>query len=212
MPTALTERQNEALEFVRRYHREHRKPPTLREIGVALGIRSPNGVSKLLRALEAKGYLGRDPHVARGLVLRDEDAHALGDGVPTVMIVSRTSSAQPERLRSRPNGVLALDPSWFDGADPDACILARAGDDGMNPDGIRKGDLLLIEEVDAGVLDNGTLTAFLVGEELKVRRFHHANGRHHLRPADRRYTEEVFAPGDARCHVVGRVLALMRKV
>ncbi len=213
MPASLTERQNEAFEFVRRYVREHRKPPTLGEIGAALGIRSNNAVTKLVRALETKGYLGRDPHVARGIKLHEtEDPFALGEGVPQLPIVSRTTSAQPEKLRSRPVGFLSADAFWLGGADPDACVFARAGDDGMNPDGIRKGDVVLVEEQDASALPAGTLAAVLVGDDLKVRRFHFANGRYHLRPADRRYSEEVFAPADAGCHVIGRVLAVMRKV
>ncbi len=211
--TSLTERQNEAFEFIRRYFREHRKPPTLKEIGAELGIRSSNGVFKLLKALEAKGHIRRDPHVARGVLLNDtEDPFTLGDSVPALPIVSRTSSAQPDKLRARPAGYLSVDPFWLNRADVDACLLARVGDDGMNPDGIRKGDVLVVEEVAASALRNGTLAAFLVGEELKVRRFHFANGRYHLRPADRKYTEDVFPPGDPQCHVVGQVLAIMRKV
>ncbi|WP_243665197.1 LexA family protein [Rhodothermus marinus] len=61
MKGRLTARQNEAYEFIRTYQRRHHKPPTLQEIGEALGIRSTNGVFKLLRALEKKGYLRRDP-------------------------------------------------------------------------------------------------------------------------------------------------------
>lgn len=213
MPEVLTERQNEAFEFMREYARVHRKPPTLTEIGAALGIRSTNAVTKIVRALEAKGYLVRTPNVARGLSLvTPDDPFAPDDGgAPVLPIVSRTSSAAPDALRRRPAGYLAVDPLLLGrGVDPEACLIARAGDDGMNPDGVRKGDFVVVEETEA--LRNGELAAFLVGEALHVRRYHLANGRLHLRPADRRYTEETFPPGDPACHVVGRVLAVLRKV
>lgn len=214
MRVRLTERQNQAYEFIRSYMRTERKPPTLQEIGDALGIRSTNGVYKLLQALEQKGYIEREQHAARGLRLTaSEDPFSLDEGTPNLILVSRTASDQPERLRQRPSGSLAVDPYFLRGvADQDATLLARAGDDGMNGDGIRKGDFLIIEEVDWPSLRSGELVAALVGEELYARRFHFANGRIHLRPADRTYTEETFSPQDPGCYVVGRVLGLMRRL
>lgn len=214
MKARLTERQNQAFEFIRDYVRTHRKPPTLVEIGEALGIRSTNGVHKLVTALETKGYLEREPHAARGLRLADDadDAFSLDTGTPNLMLVSRTSSAAPERLRARPAGFLPVAPYLLKAArDEDACLLALAGDDGMNGEGIRKGDILVVEECPWEDLRNGDLAAVLVREELQARRFFHVNGRHHLRPADRTYTEETFPPQDPACFVVGRVLALMRR-
>lgn len=213
MKERLTQRQNEGYEFIRRFMREERKPPTLREIGEALGIRSTNGVSKLVRALEKKGYLEREAHAARGLRLVEEerDPFSMNTGPPELPVVSRTPSDRPEELRKRPSGYLAVDPYLLrEARDPDACLVGRAGDDGMNGDGIRKGDFLLIEERPVRELSNGTMAAFLVRSELHARRYYFANGKLHLRPADRTYTEETFPPGDPECHPVGRILGLFR--
>ena len=215
MKARLTERQNEAFEFIRSYMRDYRKPPTIKEIGQALSIRSTNGVFKLLKALEAKGYIEREQHAARGLRLVDTDfdPFALDDGPPTLPVVSRTASDQPEALRQRPTAYFTIDPYFLQKSrDTDACLLGRAGDDGMNGDGIRKGDFLLIEERPWQQMRNGEMAAFLVREELHVRRFVHANGRIHLRPADRTYTEETFPPDDPGCYVVGRVIGVMRRL
>lgn len=209
----LTERQNEGYEFIRAYMREERRPPTLREIGDALGIRSTNGVSKLVRVLEEKGYLQREPHAARGLRLVEDtsDPFSLGAGPPELPVVSRTPSDRPGELRRRPGGYLSVDPYLLrEARDPEACLIGRAGDDGMNGGGIRKGDFLLIEELAPRELENGMTAAFLVREELRARRYFFANGKMHLRPADRTYTEETFAPGDPGCHPIGRVLGLVR--
>ena len=82
-PARLTERQNQVYEHVRAYFREHSKPPTLKEIGDALSIRSTNGVSKHLHALEQKGYIRRLPNEARGIVLTDSAAAPAASSTPT---------------------------------------------------------------------------------------------------------------------------------
>lgn len=214
MRERLTERQNQVYEFVRAYVRERGKPPTLQEIGRALALRSTHAVHKLVAALEKKGYVTKTPNEARGLALvgAGDDAFAFDEGPPSLPLVSRTSSREPERLRVRPAGYLHVDPRLVDRADPDRCLVGRAGDDGMNGDGIRKGDFLVVEEAEPADLRNGEVVCVLLEERLVARRFDAANGRLHFRPADRTYAEEVFAPGDPGCHVVGRVLAVMRKL
>jgi repressor LexA len=210
----LTQRQNEAYEFIRGYVDQHRKPPTMEEIGEALGIASTNGVYKLLQALEKKGWIEREKHAARGIRLPEEerDPLGMGSGLPNLPIVSRTPSDQPERLRDRPRGTLSVDDRLLrEAEDPDACLLGPAGDDGMNGAGIHKGDLLLIEERDWADLDNGMLVAALVEETLLPREFYFANGRLHLRPADRHYTEETFPPKHPGCYIIGRLLGLIRR-
>lgn len=209
----LTQRQNEAYEFIREYMDRNRKPPTLQEIGDGLGIASSNGVFKLLEALEQKGWIKREKHAARGITLAKEDDALFGGngGLPSLPVVSRTPSDQPERLRERPKGTLTVDDRLLrEATDPDACVVGEAGDDGMNGAGIRKGDLLLIEEVDWTDLDNGALVAAILEDQLLPREFYFANGRLHLRPADRHYTEETFSPNHPGCYVIGRLLGLVR--
>lgn len=214
MKPRLTQRQDEAYEFIRRYLRDHHKPPTLQEIGDALGIRSTNGVYKLLQALEKKGYIKRQKHAARSIELLDDaagDPFAPDAGLPNLPLVSRTPSDQPDRLRERPVRFLSIDDRFLPRrTDPDDCVIGRAGDDGMNGAGILKGDFLLIEEMPWDRLRNGTVAAFLVGEKLIARELHVANRRLHLRPADRHYTEETFPPDTAACYVIGRVVGLLR--
>ena len=63
----LTDRQRQALAYITRHTREHGYPPTLREIGDEMGIRSTHGVSDHLERLEAKGAIRRTPGAARGI-------------------------------------------------------------------------------------------------------------------------------------------------
>src|SRR5881409_3409414 len=76
----LTQRQQMVLDFIRQSITDRGYPPTLREIGARMGIRSTNGVNDHLRALERKGYLTREDMKSRALRPRDG---ALGpDGAP----------------------------------------------------------------------------------------------------------------------------------
>jgi len=209
----LTQRQNEAYEFIRGYIDRQQAPPTMKEIGAALGISSTNGVYKLLQALERKGWIERRKQEARGIRLTtdEQDPFGMGQGPASLPVVSRTSSEAPGQLRERPKATLSVDPTLLRRADdPEACLLGTAGDDGMNGDGIRKGDLLLIEEADWSTLDNGTLVAALLTDQLLPRELYVANRRLHLRPADRHYSEETFPPDTEACHIIGPVHGLIR--
>lgn len=214
MRSPLTERQYQALKFIRTYIRDFRKPPTLKEIGDALNIRSSNGVFKLVKTLEKKGYVNRDQHTARGLRLIDtDDPFDTDDSIPLLKVVSRTASDQPEQLHHRPTTHFSVDPYFLRTVGHvEACLIGRASDDGMNGDGVRKGDFLIIEEMSWQELENGDLAAFLVREELLARHFFLANERIHLRPADRTYTEETYSYDDPGCYVIGRIAGVMRRL
>lgn len=216
MPAPLTERQNAAYEYIVAYAREHRTFPTLREIGAALGIVSSNGVTKMVDALVRKGYLTRLPNVARGLRLTDTAPLAGGgsDDAPLLPLIGRASSSGAARdLRRRPERFYALDAQLLPrSTDPADCLMVRAGDDGMSASGIRKGDLVVVEEMHARDLHAGDVAAFLVGDAVRIRAFTLANGTWHLRAADARYTDETFLPGTDACALVGRAVAVIRRL
>jgi repressor LexA len=216
MRLPLTARQNQAFEFIRDYLHRHRLAPTHQEIGDALGLKSTNAIYKILKALEQKGYIERPPHKARSLRLVDpqDDPFSGGFELPTLPLISRVSSTDstlPDDLR-RSNRRFTVDYFFLNGADPDACLFGRAGDDGMNRDGIRKGDYLVIEECLWRDLRADTLGAFLVGPQLLIRRFAFANHNLLLRPSDTRaYDDGKFPPDTDACYVIGRVRSLLRR-
>src|SRR5512140_1648450 len=91
----LTERQLEVLRFITKQIEECGYPPTIREIGEALDIRSTNGVNDHLKALERKGYLTRDPVKSRALIPTNAARELLGDGARPSNVVSISSKAAP---------------------------------------------------------------------------------------------------------------------
>src|SRR5690606_34602718 len=95
----LTKRQEQTLDFIRESIRGRGYPPTLREIGEHMGIRSTNGVNDHLRALERKGYLRREDMKSRALRLVDEEAEqneaAGGGDVVPIQVLGRVAAGVP---------------------------------------------------------------------------------------------------------------------
>ena len=214
MRDRLTERQNQVFEFIRSHTRDAGRPPTIVEIGRHLGLRSSNGVHKLLVALQAKGYIERVRHEARGITVVDDDAPAFAfdDGPPSVFMPRTVTSAVAQRPLARGRQPILVDPKVLPrGVALDDCLAVVVGDDGMNGDGIRKNDLVVVEEADWRDVPNGTVVVVLFDDRVAVRRFDAANGRLHFRASDRTYADETFSPADETCYVVGPVRALMRK-
>ncbi|HEX9951882.1 MAG TPA: S24 family peptidase [Rubricoccaceae bacterium] len=211
----LTERQNQVFEFLRAHARDAGRPPTLAEVGQHLGLRSSNGVHKLLVALEAKGYISRVRHEARGITILDDDDPALrfDDGPPSVFMPRSVTSSVAQRPLARGRQPVLVEPRILPrGLDLDTCLALVVGDDGMNGDGIRKSDLVVVEEADWEDVAKGAAVAVLFDDRVAVRRLEVANGRLHFRASDKTYRDESFDPGDDRCYVVGPVRALMRRL
>ena len=224
MRPRLTERQNQVYEFLRDYVRRSGKPPTIKEVGQSLGIRSTNGVHKMLVALETKGYIERTPHEARGLsIVDDADLYGSGDEPPTVFLLRtkegtgrrarRLTSENAEHPLPRSRRSLVVDPSLLpEETDLDECLAVTAGDDGMNGAGVRKGDTVVVEETDWRDMPDDALVAALFYDRLVIRRFAFVNGRFLFRAADRTYADEAARPDDPEFFLVGRALALVRQL
>ena len=225
MRAVLTERQNQVFEFLRVYIRTNGKPPTIKEIGTHLGIRSTNGVHKMIVALEKKGYIRRARHEARGISLVGGEHDPFSDaaevpGVPLLKMregagrrARALTSDTAEYPLPRSRQQLMVDPKMLpDDADLESLLVVTAGDDGMGQEGIRKGDVLVVEEMDPFDLPPRALVAVLLFDRLVVRRFEVAGRRFHFRSPDRTYADESADPDDAGSFVVGEVLAVMRKL
>ena len=211
MRPVLTQRQNEVFEYVRTYFRDRGRPPTLKEIGAALRIASPAGVRKHLIALERKGYLKRQPRVARGVRLAGAELDPFAAGLGSVSLPVVSQRADSDALRYTPAAYFRVDPYFLAKADrQEQCLLGVCTDDGMSTAGIRKGDFLVIEALHVRRLRNVETVAVRVGEELRARQFVRQRSSVLLSPADSRYAAMTFIPGEA--HIIGRVVAVMRRI
>ena len=160
--TGLTDRQLEVLRFIARQIEENGYPPTIREIGEALEIRSTNGVNDHLKALERKGFLTRDPVKSRALIPTSAAREALGgDAAPSnvvpigrggvqrpgarlveVPIVGRVAAGQPILAQERVEDTVQVD-AFLLGTNKKVYGLRVQGDS-MIGDGILPGDYVFV--------------------------------------------------------------------
>lgn len=195
MGKGLTRRQKEILTFVQRYGEAHGYPPSVREIGQALGLTSSSTVHSHLAALERKGYLRRDPSKPRALeVLRDE-REVPSKRVVALPIVGRVAAGQPILAAENIEDYFPL-PAEFVHSD-EAFILHVRGDSMVNA-GIEDGDLLVVRKQQSA--QNGDIVVARVdGDEATVKRFFKEADRVRLQPENDRlepiYTRDVAIEG-----------------
>lgn len=181
MGRGLTRRQREILIFVQRYTDAHGYPPSVREIGQALGLTSSSTVHSHLSALEKKGYLRRDPSKPRALeVLRDEHEIPAKKVVP-IPIVGRVTAGQPILAQQNIEDYFPL-PAEFVRSD-EAFILYVRGDS-MIDAGIYDGDMLVVRRQPTA--KDRDIVVARIEDEATVKRFFREDGRIRLQPENPR--------------------------
>jgi len=204
----LTDRQRQILDLIGATVRERGYPPSVREIGEAVGLSSPSTVHSHLSALERTGYLRRDPSKPRAIEVID-------DGVPEtsvhrapvrdVPLVGRIAAGSPILAEEDIQEIYPL-PSELVGNDPVFMLDVRG--DSMIDAGIFDGDYVVIRR--QSVADDGQLVAALVSEEeATVKRLHRKDGRVILEAENPAYAPMVFTEG---VEILGVVVAVLRRV
>lgn len=171
MTQALTPRQRQILELIRRHIRDTGFPPTRAEIAQALGFRSANAAEEHLRALARRGAIELQRGASRGirLLLAEEDEVALP-------VVGRVAAGSPILADQHIEDHYRLDPRLFR---PSADYLLRVHGSSMRDAGILDGDLLVVHRTPEA--SNGQIVVARIGEEVTVKRLRRqANWRHRV--------------------------------
>ncbi len=202
---SLTKRQQEVLDFIRA--EIHRKgfPPSVREIGEAVGLSSSSTVHSHLSALESKGYIRRDPSKPRALEVfdfRDTERGVDYGQVRAVPIVGTVAAGAPILASENIEGTMSL-PSEV--ADETTFILKVRGDS-MIDAGILDGDHVVVRQQSTAV--NGDIVVALIEDEATVKRFYHEGHRVRLQP-ENPTMEPIYATELA---ILGKVVALFRRI
>lgn len=201
MPRPLTDQELDVLEYLVEYVRRNTYQPSIREIGAEFGIKSTKTVSELLQSLADKGWIERNASRSRGVRLLTLDLSADVVSVPHVDVHLRDLSLE-EPLES-----LALDRRF---APSPASFLVTMASDDMVGQGIRKGDLLLVEPVAVSELFDGDLVLCRLREETCVRRIQ-CRGDERLLVSGR--LDPSLRPEAAGANqVLGRVTAVIRSL
>jgi len=207
--TTLTPRQREVLEIIEQHMQERGYPPSVREIGEAVGLTSPSTVHAHLSALQKRGYLRRDPTKPRAIEVRwDPNSDAVVDRRPVrhVPLVGDVAAGTDVLAQENIEELLPL-PVDFTG-DGDLFMLRVRGDS-MIDAGILDGDFVVCRSQTTA--DGGeVVVAGIPGDEATIKTFTTVGDRVVLVPANPRLGPMEFDPGDVR--VFGRVVTVMRKL
>ncbi len=197
----LTKRQKEIFDYIKRYLRKHGYPPTVREIGKALGLHSPSTVHAHLAKLEQSGLLRRDPTKPRAIeLLVDRVKRAVRPGVP---LVGNVAAGEPILAEENIEEYVQV-PSAIGGEQGDYILQVKG--DSMRDAGILEGDYVVVSEADDA--DNGEIVVALIEDEATVKRFYREKDRVRLQPANKAY--KPIRTREAK--VLGRVIGVYRRI
>jgi repressor LexA len=205
----LTARQRRILDTIRAWMDQKGYPPTVREIGDAVGLVSPSSVAYQLKELERKGHLRRDPHRPRAVDVRppaEADPELMGMLRPTpayVPVVGRIAAGGPILAEEAVEDVFPL-PRELVGEG--TLFLLQVKGDSMIEAAICDGDWVAVrQQPDA---DSGDIVAAMIDGEATVKTYRRRNGHVLLMPRNPAY-EPI--PGD-EATILGKVVAVMRRV
>jgi repressor LexA len=201
----LTKRQQEIFDFIRKYSARYGYPPTVRDIGKAVGLASSSTVHAHLANLEKIGLLRRDPSKPRAIELLDRAVESVrgivrGEGLP---LVGSVAAGQPMLAEENVEEYVAV-PEMAGGADGE--YLLRIRGDSMKDAGILEGDFVVVHSQDTA--QDGDVVVALLGEEATVKRFFREEDHIRLQPEN-----EALEPIRSKeVKVLGRVVGLLRTI
>jgi repressor LexA len=205
--TVLSERQQQVLDHIKKTVADRGYPPSVREIGEALGLSSPSTVHSHLSSLVAAGALRRDPSKPRAIVVvgsaTDVPAYR-PDRVRDVPVLGRIAAGTPILAAEHVEEVLPL-PVDLVGSDP--VFLLEVKGDSMVDAGILDGDLVAVRSQD-DARDGEIVAALIDGEEATVKRLRRRGGKVILEAANPAYEPLVYSEG---VELVGKVVSVLRR-
>lgn len=203
MAAPLTVRQRQVLEHIATSIRRSGIVPSVREIGSALGMRSPSTVHQHLTALARKGYIKRAGDRMRVMEVLDRRMVPNGEEVAHLPLVGRVSAGGPVLAEENVEEVIPV-PRRMVGWQDDNCFLLTVRGDSMIGAGIHSGDLVIVRSQPSA--EAGEIVVALLGEEATVKRLLFEGGRPYLAPENPQY-----APIHDAFEVIGKVVGLMRR-
>jgi repressor LexA len=204
----VTERQRAILDYLRGFVDEHGYPPTVREIGQAVGLRSPSTVHAHLAQLERAGLLRRDPTKPRALELTERRREEPAADVHRLPLVGEIAAGGPLLAEQNIEDYVAVPEPLARGGEE---FLLRVKGDSMINVGILDGDFVVVERrQDAR---NGEIVVALAGQdeaadEATVKRFYREDGRVRLQP-ENDALEPIYAD---HVQILGKVIGVFRQV
>jgi repressor LexA len=201
----LTKRQQEIFDFIRKYSAKYGYPPTVRDIGKAVGLASSSTVHAHLANLEKIGLLRRDPSKPRAIELLDRAVESVrgivrAEGLP---LLGSVAAGHPILAEENIEEYVSV-PEIAGGGDGE--YLLRIRGDSMKDAGILEGDFVVVRPQDTA--KDGDVVVALLGEDATIKRFFREDDHIRLQPEN-----EAMEPIRSKeVKVLGRVVGLLRSV
>ena len=217
MPERLTQRQRDILDFIATQIDRHGYPPTLREIGEHFGIRSTNGVSDHLKALEKKGFLAREDLKSRAM--RPVASSPVAGGTVTglrigaemveIPLVGRVAAGQPLLAVENVEDTVVVD-RFFIGTHREVFALRIVGES-MIEDGIFDGDYVFVKK--APTAQRGEIVVAMIEGEATVKRYFPEGDVIRFQPANAAMEPIYVRRADFRSvDIIGIVVGVYRRM
>lgn len=203
MPDGLTERQRQVLQYIKQEIHDKGYPPSVREIGEAIGLSSSSTVHGHLARLEEKGYIRRDPTKPRAIEVRGETPGEVRKRLINVPLVGRVTAGQPILAEQNIEDHFPLPADFVQ--DEDVFFLIVQGES-MIEAGILDGDYVLVRRQQTA--RNGDIVVALLDDEATVKRFFREQGHVRLQP-ENRFMDPILVKD---VQVLGKVIGLVRRM
>jgi repressor LexA len=210
----LTARQEQTLDFIRKSIEERGYPPTLREIGEYMGIRSTNGVNDHLRALERKGYLRREDMKSRALKLvagmqSSTPVKVEDDDLVEVRVLGRVAAGLPLLAEENVIDTVRVDRMLVRGGRE--VFGLRVTGDSMIEAGIMSGDYIFVKK--QSTAERGDIVVALIGDEATVKYFHPERDYVRFQPANAQMAPILVRASDFKSTMLlGKVVGVYRRL
>jgi repressor LexA len=200
----MTSRQQEIFQFIKRYASKYGYPPTVREIGKAVGLASSSTVHAHLANLEKYGVLRRDPTKPRAIeLLFDKAKQAVTPGEDGLPLVGRVAAGTPVLAEENIEDYVQVPP--VAGGDEGEYVLQVSGES-MRDAGILGGDYVVVRR--QNTVRDGDIVVALLGDEATVKRYFRE--RDHVRLQPENPSMEPILTRDVE--IIGKVVGVFRKV
>ena len=230
----LTPRQSQVFNFIKKHMRKEGYPPTLREIGQALGIRSTNGVNDHLKALERKGFIQREGNRSRSIHLLQKSPRSnaqnlnenaavdlpsqsaeilpallpLGNSVQ-IPLLGRVAAGEPILAIEQAEDSVTMD-SFFVG-DANRVYALRVVGESMIDDGILNGDFIFVRKQSHA--ERGAIVVAMIDGEATVKRYFPEKDHVRFQPANSGMQPIIVLKSAFReTQILGTVVSVMRKI
>ena len=203
----LTRRQDEILNFIKEYIVSHGYPPTIREIGAAMGVNSPATIHAHLNNLEKKGVIKKDDSKNRAieLLVENEFAHPQDDLTVEVPLLGKITAGSPIEAIEHPDEYFAL-PAYLIPKNKEVFTLNVSGTSMINA-GILDGDIVIVERKNTA--NNGDIVVAMTDEnEVTLKTFY--KEKDHIRLQPENDTMEPFIMQNVT--ILGKAIGLYRKI